>query len=266
MARQPIATVLVGPSGLFQEGLIRILNASNFRVVSSSVCVHDLLLIPLAQHRPILLVIDVEDDSEAEFSQIAVFKAVHPDSHVVVLANRYQSGNIVSAFRAGANGYLIKAAAYDAFIKSLELVMLGQTILPAEILTFIQDHEAYREYDASSRATGFVLKVALEADGHYTPLLSMREKCILRCLIEGEPNKSIARKINIAEATVKVHVKTILRKIRVHNRTQAAVWAMNNGLFTLDSDRLSSNGEKIVADPANYPQDLLEVQNGASVL
>jgi two-component system nitrate/nitrite response regulator NarL len=265
MARQPFATALVGPSGLFQEGLIRILSASNFRIISSAACVHDLLLKSLAQDRSILLIVDADDDSDAAFSQIAVFKVVHPTSHVVVLADRYDSINIVSAFRAGANGYLIKSAAYDAFIKSLELVILGQTILPAEILTFIQNHDAYREYDASSRATGIVLKVALETEGQYTPLLSMREKCILRCLIEGEPNKSIARKINIAEATVKVHVKTILRKIRVHNRTQAAVWAMNNGLFTLDSDRVSPNGEKMTADP-HYPQDLLEAQNGARVL
>jgi two-component system nitrate/nitrite response regulator NarL len=47
-------------------------------------------------------------------------------------------------------------------------------------------------------------------------------------LIEGNSNKSIARKIDIAEATVKVHVKAILRKIRVQNRTQAAIWGMNN--------------------------------------
>ena len=61
------------------------------------------------------------------------------------------------------------------------------------------------------------------------PQLSPREKSILRCLVEGDSNKSIARKIDIAEATVKVHVKAILRKIRVQNRTQAAIWAMNHG-------------------------------------
>jgi two-component system nitrate/nitrite response regulator NarL len=53
----------------------------------------------------------------------------------------------------------------------------------------------------------------------------------LRCLIEGDSNKAIARKNDIAEATVKVHVKAILRKIRVSNRTQAAIWAMNNDSF-----------------------------------
>jgi two-component system nitrate/nitrite response regulator NarL len=50
-------------------------------------------------------------------------------------------------------------------------------------------------------------------------------------LIAGNSNKLIARKINITEATVKVHVKAILRKVRVQNRTQAVVWAMNNGSF-----------------------------------
>ena len=55
---------------------------------------------------------------------------------------------------------------------------------------------------------------------------------ILRCIIEGNSNKCIARKIDIAEATVKVHVKAILRKIRVQNRTQAAIWGINNGSHT----------------------------------
>ena len=50
---------------------------------------------------------------------------------------------------------------------------------------------------------------------------------MLERLIEGDSNKCIARKIDIAEATVKVHVKAILRKIRVQNRTQAAIWGMN---------------------------------------
>src|SRR5207244_3631979 len=96
MARQPFATALVGPSGLFQEGLIRILSASNFRIISSAACVHDLLLKSLAQDRSILLIIDVDDDADtdAAFSQIAVFKAVHPASHVLVLADRYDSINI----------------------------------------------------------------------------------------------------------------------------------------------------------------------------
>ena len=59
--------------------------------------------------------------------------------------------------------------------------------------------------------------------------LSARQQSILDCLIQGDSNKTIARKIAIAEATVKVHVKAILRKIRVKNRTQAAIWAIHQG-------------------------------------
>jgi two-component system nitrate/nitrite response regulator NarL len=58
--------------------------------------------------------------------------------------------------------------------------------------------------------------------------LSVRETVILRCLMEGDSNKLIARKFDITEATVKVHVKAILRKIRAKNRTQAAIWAASH--------------------------------------
>jgi DNA-binding CsgD family transcriptional regulator len=61
--------------------------------------------------------------------------------------------------------------------------------------------------------------------------LTDRERSILRYLVEGDSNKIIGRKIGISEATVKVHVKAILRKIRVRNRTQAAIWATNKSLY-----------------------------------
>ena len=75
--------------------------------------------------------------------------------------------------------------------------------------------------------------IFVTAEDTVAPQLSPREKSILRCLIEGDSNKCIARKIDIAEATVKVHVKAILRKIRVQNRTQAAIWAMNHGALAV---------------------------------
>jgi two-component system nitrate/nitrite response regulator NarL len=72
-------------------------------------------------------------------------------------------------------------------------------------------------------------------------------------LVKGDSNKSIARKIEIAEATVKVHVKAILRKIGVHNRTQAAIWAMNKGSLaptgSIDSPPLAPCQSKRVPTP-----------------
>jgi two-component system, NarL family, nitrate/nitrite response regulator NarL len=67
----------------------------------------------------------------------------------------------------------------------------------------------------------------------YTRELTSREMEVLRRLARGNCNKLIARDLGIAEATVKVHVKSLLRKLRLLNRTQAAVWAVNNGFAGL---------------------------------
>ncbi|TPI63763.1 response regulator transcription factor [Mesorhizobium sp. B3-1-3] len=261
MTRQSFITVLVGTSELLREGLIRILDAEKFRILSSADCVHDLLQKPLPQNRSILLIMDVGGtDANAGFAQIADFKAIYPTSHVVALADNCRSNDIVSAFRAGADAYLTKAAARETFIKTIELVMLGQTVLPAETSMFIQDIWPSMKYDAAHD----LAKVALKTEDEETELsvLSNREKNILHFLIEGESNKIIARKINIAEATVKVHVKAILRKIRVRNRTQAAVWAMNHGLLTPSAGNGLSGNEKIAIQPSHDPQELIEAQKG----
>src|SRR5690606_31857815 len=62
--------------------------------------------------------------------------------------------------------------------------------------------------------------------------LSERETQILDCLLSGYSNKMIAKRLEISEGTVKVHLKGILKKINVQNRTQAAIWALNNGIAT----------------------------------
>ena len=107
--------------------------------------------------------------------------------------------------------------------------MLGETVLPKAILPLILDRE-----DETIPAS---------VDENFAPLLSHRERLILRHLAEGQANKVIANKIGIAEATVKVHVKSILSKIRVLNRTQAAMWAMNHGLFVGGASSKGSSGK-----------------------
>jgi DNA-binding CsgD family transcriptional regulator len=106
--------------------------------------------------------------------------------------------------------------------------------------------------------------------GTYASLLSARQRSILRCLVQGDSNKIIARKMAMAEATVKVHVKAILRKVRVHNRTQAAIWAMSNGSFTQATDDALPALEEPPVEP--FPDlDLTQVPaagraNGATSL
>jgi DNA-binding NarL/FixJ family response regulator len=243
MRRRPFPTVLVGPRTLILEGITRILTPTHFRVVAAALSIDDLSPELLPKDESLLLIIDAGDNPVASIEQIKLFKERYPTGRIAVLADQCQSNEVMCAYRAGANAYLVKVSACNVLIKSLELVMLGETIVPPAILSSICAGDNRREpsayADASPRGTNTADQF-LRDDGVLVPKLSAREKCILRCLLNGDANKVIARKVDIAEATVKVHVKAILRKIRVQNRTQAAIWAMNCRLFAAETDDSSA--------------------------
>jgi two-component system nitrate/nitrite response regulator NarL len=228
MGCRPIATILVSPNVLMLEGLAHILKPADFRVVSSATSIHDIVMDTIAYNEPMLLIIDFSHDPDTAVDQIKVYKEWHPSGRVAVYAYQDKAIDMVSAFRAGANAYFDKVTTGEALVKTLELVILGHTILPPEfnLAKSQQDiipampHE--NAIEDAFRSNG----------GDEIRRLTDRERCILRYLIEGDSNKIIGRKIGISEATVKVHVKAILRKIRVRNRTQAAIWATNKILCT----------------------------------
>ena len=123
---------------------------------------------------------------------------------------------------------LVKSASRESFVRSHELAALGETLVPRELLAHVHP-EGKRQLRASNRIHEFAKEVEPIARNG-APQLSGRERSILHCLVQGASNKVIARRIGIAESTVKVHVKTILRKIHACNRTQAAIWAMKNNV------------------------------------
>jgi two-component system nitrate/nitrite response regulator NarL len=154
---------------------------------------------------------------------------------------------------AGAFGFLWQNIPSKQLIKSLELVALGQTVIHPQfhLAAFAQmasqSHSTW-EFEATSDdgyraiaqlpphsevlspAALVALPTAATAgtsngDGDVVRALSRRELVILRTLTEGASNKMIALKLVITESTVKVHMKAILRKLRLQNRTQAALWA-----------------------------------------
>jgi two-component system nitrate/nitrite response regulator NarL len=269
MKREPIGTVVVGSNALLREGLARILNAAGFRVLVSASAINDSVLNSLPREQSILLIIDVSDHFDAALGQIESLRKRYPAGRVVMLTQQQQIPEMVSAFRMGANAYLVKVATSDIFIKSLELVMLGMTLFPLEGLTFISGRQdrsrngaaghavhAARDENEHGRDDGETVGASIgtnenehtgQAGTSYTRL-SARQQSILGCLIEGDSNKTIARKMAIAEATVKVHVKAILRRIQVHNRTQAAIWAMSAGPSVSKEDASPVLG-KLPAEP-----------------
>ena len=226
--QQSFATVLIGKSVLIREGIARILRAANFRTSASVSCADDFPPGTLQPHQLLFLIVHTGDDFDVVLEQIELLRDNHPSARIAIVADHYRLDELVSAFRAGANGYFVDVMTCDVFIKSIELVMMGETIFPPAFLSFALDPESDHigkavPRDENERA------ILVRTEDPIAPQLSPREKSILHCLIEGDSNKCIARKIDIAEATVKVHVKAILRKIRVQNRTQAAIWGMNNG-------------------------------------
>jgi two-component system, NarL family, nitrate/nitrite response regulator NarL len=242
--RQSLETVFLRRNATLREGLARAQIVNGSRVVSSDSCVRGLEQIPLSQDQPLLLIVDAGNEQNDVLSQIRLFRKLNPLGRVVVLADHFRRSDAISAYQAGANACFIKTRSCSSFIKTLELVMLGETILPPELLPFISHHDdrpehtAFNEDDAlplpgienndARTPTSICTVTQRSPQTGAVPLLSVREKCILRCVFEGCSNKRIARKIDIAEATVKAHVKAIFRKLHVSNRTQAAIWAMNN--------------------------------------
>jgi DNA-binding NarL/FixJ family response regulator len=264
--RQSFATILVGKSILLREGLARILHSANFRILASVSCVDDLLPSKLQPHQPLFLVVHTGDDFDAAVEQIELLRDQHPGGRIAIVADHYRLGELVSAFRAGANGYFVDIMTCDVFIKSMELVMMGETIFPPAFLSFVLDPEGTLLGEAAPRDENNQA-MPIWNKNTFAPQLSTREKLILRCLIEGDSNKCIARKINIAEATVKVHVKAILRKVRVQNRTQAAIWGMNNETLTRPANDSSAPSTSNVGKQLPKPVEVLSEikQIGASV-
>ncbi len=145
-----------------------------------------------------------------------------PATRIVALADQFDLGFVRTAHEAGVNGFCLTASGPEVLIKSLELVTLGESILPFEVLRSLMDAAPQNQSQPLQDNT---------AEPKLSELreckLSVREAQILGCLMHGTPNKVIARNLDITEATIKVHVKAILRKIGAANRTQAAMWAMD---------------------------------------
>ena len=237
MPRQHFPTAIVGPNPLLRESLSRFLQKSAFSIVGLASSIDELAPTALPQDQAALLIIETCDHPGDACGQIERFKQDHPSGRVVVLANHCAPADIVRVFRSGAHGYFATIATCDDFIKSLELVMGGQIILPSEGLSSVLVREtasAGEVIDRSGTSSAGSPALIGRTD---MPQFSARELYILRCLTEGSSNKVIARECDIAEGTVKVHVKAILRKIKVRNRTQAAIWALNNRTLGLRSEK-----------------------------
>lgn len=205
---------LISPSDISREGLSSILRNEGFTIVGSFHSVSELRV--ESRHDPVVVVID--DHTSAPLTEIIEQAlASLPSSIVVVLAERFDLKVMIDCFDAGAQGYIIKSTRAEPMIAALRLAAVGERVLPPDLV------------DVFDRQAKVSLPNLEMASGPADARLSQREDDVLCCLMAGYPNKVIARKLEVCEATVKVHVKAILRKLSVSNRTQAAIWASSHG-------------------------------------
>jgi two-component system, NarL family, nitrate/nitrite response regulator NarL len=149
-------------------------------------------------------------------------KAQCPGARVVVLADRFELEAVMVECAAGADGFCQTSSSRDVLITSLELIMLGEAVLPPEMVVSMLDG---LRSSLEFQPDGSAALIENPITDPNARKLSNCETKVLRHLMEGATNKLIAREFDVTEATVKVHVKAILRKVGVANRTQAAIWA-----------------------------------------
>ncbi len=239
--------VLVDSCRLFREGLSSILLRSCFTIVMEAANIQTVLG---AQDRDLgnafdLLIYSLDPDRSIanQLATLATVRRHDPNSKTVLLLPSCSVEDLVAAVLCGIEGVILNDLSGQRLISALELVMQDQHVLPGickDIVARLRSAQAPelqtlditlpdRRNDPRITANG---RRVVDASTSKRNLgLSDREVQILRGLVEGCANKMIARRLNIAEATVKVHIKGLLRKLNLSNRTQAAIWAVNHSLL-----------------------------------
>lgn len=136
------------------------------------------------------------------------------DARIVMLTVSDNAEDLIAAIRAGADGYLLKDMEPEDLLEHIRQALFGRMVI-SESLNGLLAQALREEAVAANRSIG---------------VLTDREKAILRCLATGMSNKLVGRELNIAEGTVKVHVKNLLKKLGFRSRVEAAVWAVEQGL------------------------------------
>jgi two-component system nitrate/nitrite response regulator NarL len=212
-----IPILIVEPNLLLREGLTKLLAETRYQVIASAATLN---VVP-AHHLPELVLIG-GNEIELIIRNLRECQTQYASARRVVF-NDAQGEQLNAIFEAGAHACLGRDATIEALLLTLDLAIIGANVVyrPPTHLGGDSSSASFRPEPPDEGARMF-------AQGDTSPHLSSREVAIIECLVHGDSNKLIARKFEISEATVKVHVKAILRKIRASNRTQAAIWAMTH--------------------------------------
>ncbi|WP_342755580.1 two-component system response regulator NarL [Pantoea sp. MBD-2R] len=165
------------------------------------------------QHDPDLILLDLNMPGMNGLDTLVQLRTIDLSGRIVVFSVSNHEDDVVNALKRGADGYLLKDMEPEDLLKALHQAAAGQMVLSEKLTNVLV---------ASLRDS----RLAEERD---VEQLTRRERDILQLITLGMTNKAIARKLSITESTVKVHVKHLLKKMKLKSRVEAAVWALQNG-------------------------------------
>lgn len=222
---QPIRVLLVDDHSLFRSGIRSLLQRhAEFLVVGEAA--DGVEGIKRAQQlKPDVVLLDLNMPGISGVETLQLMQQDCPDTAILMLTVSEESSDLALAMRAGARGYLIKNIETDYLLRAIRRAAAGETVV-AEALT--------GKLVAQLNGGGQPAAAPSEYDK-----LTPREKDILACLARGESNKLIARKLDLAESTVKIHVQNVLKKLKLSSRVQAAVFAVEHRMSSEGADRPS---------------------------
>lgn len=214
--------LLIDDHALFREGLTALLARHGVEVVAGVGDGHD--GVHLAKTLlPDIILLDLRMPKMSGLEVLRSLREQDVLAPVVMVTTSQDEQDLALALRSGAQGFLLKDIEPDQFVAALERIAAGETVVAPQLMG------ALARIVSGSSAPAAITRIA-----ELTP----RELEILKHLAEGSSNKAIARSLAITDGTVKLHVKSILRKLKVSSRVEAAVMAVANGLAKDSVSRL----------------------------
>ena len=219
-------TIIVTPSVLLREAIVSVLQNTHYKVVATAAGPAELPHVPYSKGQPSLAVLGMDAGNgnlDEIRKSIRLLRSLMPDCKVALIIEANEQIDPQRVLPLSADACIFNLGSRDTLIKILELAFLDLRVF------VLSDSMAMTVSNSAVKTAGNTHDVSNPAGA--SPTLSPRERQILVSLAEGRSNKAIARLYNLSPATVKVHLKAILRKTKAHNRTQAAIWAIQRGFL-----------------------------------
>ncbi len=218
----PIRLLVVDDHTLFRRGLVALLATESDLVVAGEAADAGEATRRARELQPDVILLDNHLPGVTGIAALAGLQEAAPAAKVLMLTVSEDEADLAAALRAGAQGYVLKTIDGDMLAQAIRGTMRGESVVSPEMTgKLVQALRASARGDAPAGGA---------APDDPLARLSPREREILGHIARGASNKAIARELDIAETTVKIHVQHILRKLGLSSRVQAAVYLTGHGL------------------------------------